>query len=223
MTAALTAARLHAVLAGRRRSDVFHIYVGTTTPTGRTPRDARPVCNTHTRPLTILRRCGVTVDNNGRRLCGNCSARLTAIARRAEQPPTNVDARRVFWESTGVTSTDLVYALAVTSTVEETHAIANVTNALFGPAPFRRPTTGVKAQGRFDFEEELIRRRRALALAELTPEEREAAEAQRDLDAARDAQITAARKKADRVARAVDRQLAGRYLMPHERELLNSA
>lgn len=219
----LTVARMHGVLAGRRRSAVYHVYVGPTTPTGRSPRGVRPVCSARTRPLTILRRCGVTVDVHGRRMCANCSARLTAMARRAEQPPSNVDQRKAFFEATGVTSSDLVVALAVASSVEETHAIANVTNLLFGPASFRRPKAAGKAQARYDFEAELLRRRRSLATAELTPEERDAIEAKREAEAMRDEQIRAQRTKDDQMNRALDRRIRSAYLMPHERELLNSA
>lgn len=223
---ALTVARLHGVLAVRRHSDVFHIYVGTTTPGGRTTRSARPVCNAHTRPLTILRRCGVTVDTHGRRMCARCSARLSAIAHRAEQPPLNLDAEKTFWQATGIDSPDLVVALAVASTVEETHAIARVTNLLKGPVHTTvtpRPEAAGKEQARWDFEQQLLKRRRELRAAELTPEQRETAAVKRDVATAREQQIAAARQKQDRLNRALARRLNGQYLMPHQKQLLDSA
>lgn len=223
----LVVARMHGVLVTRPGSPVFHVYSSPLTPSGRfIPRAARPVCSARTKRLVVLERVGSVLDPAGRRLCGRCSARLSALARRAEQPPSNVDARKAFWEGVGITSTDLVVALALAASVEETYAIGNVTNLLFGrvdPAITRRPAEPGKAQGRWDFERQLLACRDALRLAELSPEDREQRAAEREAEAMRDEQIRAARRRGDAMARALDRRLAGRWLTPYERELLNSA
>lgn len=223
----LAAARMHAVLVHRPGSDVFHVYAGPLTPSGRfVPRAARPVCSARTRRLSVVVRTGVTVHLAGRRMCARCAARMSATAHRAAQPPSNVHERKTFWEATGVDSPDLVVALAVASSVEEVHAIAHVTTLLkgfFDVSSHRRPETPGKAQGRWDFETELVRRRRELVAAERTEEERTAARAARDAEADDRERTRARRAREAQVDRARDRHRTGQYMRPHERELLDSA
>lgn len=221
----LVAARMHAVLVARPHSPVVHVYAGPLTPSGRSiPRAARAVCSARTRRLYVLERDGSVLDLGGRRVCGRCSARLSATARRAEQPIQRAACVEFY---AGLTLADLVVAIAMATTVEETHRIGFAMGLRFPAPPVRRPEVTSDRDAfmaaLFDVNAQLLRRRGELRVAELSPEEREQRAAARDAEAMRDEQIRAARRKADAIARATDRRNAGRYLMPHERELLNSA
>lgn len=226
----LTAARMHGVLAIRPGSTVFHIYAGPRSRrTGRIPRGARPVGNCRTRQLRELERDGSVLDLAGRRLCGRCSARLSAVARRAEQPVSR-DACLAFYS--GITLADLVVATVMTSTVDETHRVGFVLGLLFGQAPVIRPRDPAAGDGAyrvrvrqamFDLHAEIVRRRRALVAAARSPEEIEIAARIREDELARDQRILSGRRKAAALDRAIDRRNAGQYLMPHERQLLDSA
>lgn len=223
----LAAARLHAVLVHRPGSGVFHVYAGPLTPSGRfVPRTGRTACSARTRRLSVLERVGSVLDLGGRHLCGRCEARLCAAAGRASQPVSRDDFLRTYGGLNGVTLGDLVVALAMCRSVEENRRVAFVASVVHGfmdPSSTRRPVEPGIRQARYDFEVELLRRRRALVAAERTPEEIEAAALRREVDAQRDAQILAARAKGAAIDRAIDRRNNSQYLMPHERELLDSA
>ncbi len=221
----LVAAQLHAVLVARPGSRVVHVYSGPLTPSGRfVPRAARTACTAHTRRLSVLERVGSVLDLGGRRVCGRCSARLSAMARRAEQPHQR-EACVAFYA--GLTLADVVVAIAMATTVEETHRIGFAMGLRFPPAPARRPSgEGDRDRFRaalFDVNTQLLRRRNVLRAAERTPEEVEAAAAARELEAMRDAQILAERRRSDRIARAVDRRNNSQYLTPWEKDLLSTA
>lgn len=224
---ALLVARMHGHLACRPGSPVFHIYSGPLTPPGRwVPRAGRAVCTANTRRLSILGRAGAAVDLGGRRMCGRCTARLTSLSARAVQPVTRADRLAVYGGKDGVTLGDLAVAVALATSVDETHAIGTVAALVHGPmspTTVRRPAEVGYRQARYDLEVELLRRRRDLTAAARTPEEIEDAALAREAAAARDAQILAARKKTDARDRAVDRRNRGRYLTPWERELANTA
>lgn len=217
----LLVARMHGVLVTRPHSDVFHVYSGTLTPSGRcVPRAARTVCTARTRRLSVAVRSGAAVDLAGRRMCARCSARLFAIARRAEQPISRDDCLAFY---RGITLADLVVAIALATSVDETHAIGFVLGLLFGPAPVRRPAEFGGRQALFDVHTELLRVRRHLRNTERSPEEIEAAARKREADLERDAQILAGRRQAAQLDRAVERRSRNQFLMPHERELLAQA
>ncbi|WP_343907173.1 hypothetical protein [Nocardioides aquiterrae] len=147
------------------------------------------------------------------------------MARRASQPVSRDDFLREYGGPAGVTLGDLVTALVLCRTVEENRRVAFVASVVHGfidVHSMRRPAEPGR-QARYDFEVELLRRRRALVAAERTPEEIEAAAVQREVDAQRDAQALAARKKSDARDRAVDRRNKGVYQPPWERELADSA
>lgn len=223
----LAVARMHGVLVTRPGSRVFHVYAGPLTPSGRfVPRVARTACGARTRRLSVLERVGSVLDLGGRRVCGRCSARLSAVARRAEQPVSRDDFLRVYGGLSGVTLGDLVVALAMCTTVDENRRVAYVASVVHGfmePTGTRRPVEAGRRQARYDFEVELLRQRRVLTAAERTPEEVEAAARRREDETARSAQLYAARRKAAAMDRALDRRQRGQYLMPHERALLSSA
>ncbi|NUO57280.1 MAG: hypothetical protein HOV78_11480 [Hamadaea sp.] len=222
----LTAARLHALPVARPGSEVFHLYVGPLTPTGRyVPRTARSVCSARTRRLTVIQRAGSALDLGGRRVCGRCSARLSAESRRAEQP-TNRDAAAEF--HVGITLGDLVLAIAMATSTAETHRIGFAMGLRFPPAPTKRPKEIASDRDAlhaalFDTNAELLRTRDRLRMAERTPEQVAADELRRETEDDLRARAAAGRRKSAAMDRAIDRRNRGSYLMPHERELLNSA
>lgn len=222
----LAVARMNGHLVYRPGSDVFHVYTGPLTPSGRwVPRTGRTVCAVKARRLSVLERTGAVLDLDGRRMCGRCTARLTALSVRAVQPVSRDACLRFY---AGVQLRDLVTATVLTMTVDETHRVGFVMGLLFGQAPVYRPAKPKppemsRAQALFDLTEELLRRRRAFAAAERTPEEIEAAARKREDDAARDARILAERRKSDVRDKVTDRQRAGEYVTAYERGLLDSA
>lgn len=222
----ITAARMHAVPVARPHSEVFHLYVGPLTPTGRfVPRAARSVCNVRARRLVVLPRDGVRLDLGGRRACGRCASALAAAGRRAPQP-NNRDAAVAFYD--GLTLTDLVLAITMATTTDETYRIGFAMGLRFPPAPPMRPRVLEFDRDRFaaalfDVNAALLATRDRLRMAERTPEEIAAAEMSREMEAAEREQIADARRRADRINRAVDRRNRGSYLMPHERDLLTTA
>jgi len=217
----MTVARMHGVLVTRPGSRVFHAYSGPLTPSGRfIPLAARTVCNARTRRLSVLERVGSVLDLGGRRMCVRCSARLARAARRAEQPISR-DECLAFYR--GITLADLVVATALTATVDETHRVGFVLSLLFGAPPARRPIEFNGRQALFDVDAALVRRRRALRETERTPDELEDLRRRRDEQAYTDGLAIASRRRADRIERAMERRDQGRYLMPHERELLAHA
>lgn len=214
----LAAARMHAVLVTRPGSDVFHVYAGPLTPSGRfVPRAARTVCTARTRRLSVLERVGAVLDLAGRRVCGRCSARLSAFARRAEQPPVNRDLEAAYWQGVGLG--DLVVALALTTTTAEAYTVSRVARMVADAQP---GVPGVREAYRA-LDQKINRRLDRLRAAELSPEEREAAAARREAEADDAARAIAARQKAAAMDRAVDRRNAGLYLTPWERALLPSS
>ncbi len=223
----LAVAQAHGVLAVRPGSPVFHVYARSRSRrTGRIPRGARPVGGCRTRRLYELERVGSVLDLGGRRMCGNCAARLSSLARRAAQPISRDDFARVYGGRAGVTLGDLVVALHLCTTVEENRRVAYVASVVHGfldSTSTRRPVDPGVRQARYDFEVELLRLRRALVSAERDPEEVEAAARLREVEAERDARLAAARRKGAALDRVIDRRNRGQYLRPHERELLDSA
>lgn len=244
----LTIARMNGHLVYRPGSDVFHVYTGVLTPSGRwVPAAGRTVCKVRSRRLSVLERTGAVLDLDGRRMCGRCTARLATLAARDVQPVARDACLRFY---AGVQLRDLVTATHLTTTVDETHRVGFVMGLLFGQAPVVRPaeTTWdpnrgwyvdrgkqprqylslaahdrhVYKQALFDLTAELLRRRRALVAAERTPEEIEAAARKREADAARDARILAERRRGAAMDRVLDRRTNSEYLMPHEKALLDT-
>lgn len=223
MPAALVAARAHAVLVARPRSSVFHAYTGPITPSGRTSRGVRPVCEARTRPLLVLERLAAALDLAGRRICARCSARLSATARRAEQPPNRLDDRARFFA--GLSIDDLLVAVAIAGTVDDTYAVGLVANQLHGRVPTitRHRPDDPAAADRFDLEVAIIRRRDHLRVAGLTPEQRAARDAAHAAETERSLRAQAERRKAAAMDRAIDRANTGRYLTRRDRELAAAA
>jgi hypothetical protein len=219
---ALLVAKSHALLVARPTSPVLHIYAGPLTLSGRwVPSSRRTACRAHTRRLTVLARTGATLELGGRRVCARCSARLFAVARRAEQPVT-----REQWlvAYAGVTLGDLATGLAVASTTDETHSLGFVAKLLHGAPPVRRDLAAtLRHAAVFDLHAEIVARRRALIAAGRTPEEIEAAQRQREAEAFNDQLIQQARRRDAAIDRAVDRRNRGGFLLPHERQLVDSA
>lgn len=95
--------------------------------------------------------------------------------------------------------------------VEETHQIGYVASVVLG------------YQAAAPVEDVLIPRRNRFRTRALTDEQRAANVRAREAEAHNAALMAAGRRRDAQLARAVDRKTRGQYLMPHERELLNSS
>lgn len=213
----LAVARMHGVLVARPSSPVFHVYAGPLTQSGRfVPRASRPVCGARTRRLVVVERAGACLDTGGRRVCERCSVRLSAIARRAEQPPLNHDQAVVFWKAAKVTLGDLAVAITLAGSVAETHSIGLALGQVFPPPPARRPATGFGV-ALFDIHGALLTRRDDLRAAERTPDEIHAARTRREMQADEAERQRVAQTRAYQHARHEDRLNAGQYTTAWER------
>lgn len=237
----LAVARIHGHLVVRPGSDVFHVYSGPLTPSGRwVPRAGRTVARCRTRRLLVLERVGSSLDLADRRWCARCAARLTSLMGRAAQP-VGRDERLVFWG--GVTLGDLVTAMTLAQSVDELSAVDSVLMAQFPGIPNTRPLDvdhprrrrpGMRLtpeqaarlpllQAMFDMHDQLNRRRRDLVAAARTAEEREANLRVREDEADARRQSAVSRRRAVARERAIERHLAGDYLTPWERALVDTA
>lgn len=190
-----------------RPTGVVHIVSGPLTPSGRfAAAGARTACHprTRTRRLSVIERLGGTFDLHGRRFCRRCTAAL------CQDTPRLVS--RDDWQASfgHLTAHDLLQAAAWTRTVAECHQVGYLASVVLGPGNTRQA------------DQLLARRRNVLARAERTPEEVEAAAARREAQQLEDARVLAARTATARLNRALDRRTRGAYLMPHERELLDT-
>lgn len=91
------------VVLAARPAGVLHTYSGTLTPTGRSPRAARPACGVRTR---VLREVPLS-EVRTRRVCVRCTARLTRTSAAGEagiQPPSRGQLLAAY---AGVTAFDL--------------------------------------------------------------------------------------------------------------------
>lgn len=214
MNVPLTLVAGYGRLVGRPRG-VAHVYVGPLTPSGRwVPRAGRAVCGTRTRRLSLLELDGTALDPVGRRMCARCSTRLLSAARRVEQ---SYSRDFVLTKYHHLKVQHLAYANALATSVDETHRIGAVTLQILGPGNPRGDQT---QRAIHDLHRQIVARRRLLVAANRTPEEIEAAEQRRAIDAHNDAVVRAARSRDVAVGRALDRRARGGYLMPAERELL---
>jgi hypothetical protein len=218
----LAALRGGAVLVARPRG-VVHVYPGHLTRTGRAvPGSARPFCGTRSRRLRVVGRAGSlpSFPGAGRRFCRSCTDRLPAAL--------GVDGRSALVSRddfltayAALTVQDLMVATSWCRTVEETHQVGHLVLILFGPKPLR-PATSDELQLR-EVHDAIEHRRHALRDAELTDDERAARAANREAKAFEAARIQSARRSAAALDKAMDRRLRGQYLMPHERDLLQSS
>jgi hypothetical protein len=159
----------------------------------------------------------------GRRFCRSCTDRLPAAL--------GADSRSVLvsrddWSAAyaGLTIEDLMVAAAWCRTVDETHQVGRIALMLYGPKPLRHAVATVPKGARvLALHEAIEKRRDRLRNAELTDAERAAQVARREAETAERQRIQSARRSAAVLDKAMDRRARGGYLMPHERELLQSS
>lgn len=212
----VAAVRAGALLVARPRGVVHVAAAGPLTPSGRAlPRASRTVCRGRTGRLYLFTPGVTGVAGSGRRFCRRCTAALPVSLGTAVDELRTRDHDIAAYGH--LTADDLTIAASWCRTVEETHQVGRIGLIVLGPAPIRRDTP-VAA-----FESTLIARRKSLAAAALSPEEREAAVAAREADVAKSARVNAGRAKQAVIDRITDRANRGHYLLPHERELRDSA
>lgn len=158
------------------------------------------------------------VDMCGRRVCANCSTRLTTLASKLPAVVSRDDRTRAYGH---LTMRDLVCALACAASTDDTHKVGNLALLLFGSAPVREALATTDTERRlFYLNKRIVVARQHFAALERTPEEVDIVAARREALAANEQLIRNARAKEARIERAIARRTKGQYVMPHERDLL---
>lgn len=202
-------------LAHRPGSPVVHVYLGPVTPSGRfAGAGGRTVCHQHTRRLTVLDR-DLTLLDHGRTVCARCRTRLASLAAGLGRLVSRDDHLAAF---RGSTLRDLVLALALCRSVDETHRVSFIGQLLFGPPPVRRPVEVSPQQAWHDLSVAIVATRHALAKAGRTPEELEAIRQQREADEFNAKVLEAGRRQTARIDKLTRRATAGQYLTGKERD-----
>lgn len=221
----LPAKRREVVALVARPTGVVHVAVSALTPSGRWMSSAgRTVCHQRTGRLTVIGRAGGLPAITGRRLCVRCTR---ALARRTEVP--GLDGRPMTRDQEAdafelLTPSQLAAMTTTCTTVEETHQLGRLALVLFGPVTGKRAALRTpREQQVVDLHDTVHATRRRLTTAAMTDDEREAIARNREVETADHARIQAGRRQVAARDRAIDRQARGDYLMPHERQLLNSA
>lgn len=204
------------------RTSVVHLFTGPATPSGRFAAAAgRTVCQTRTRRLSLIEPRLPRLDLDGRRFCRRCTTTLPACLGR--EVPRLVTQDEWAEAYAHLTVADLVQVTTWCRTVDETHQVGRLAMLLFRPAPPRRDlATDAHAAEVYDLDRYITQRRRALAAAQVTPEELEERARAAEVEAAQDRLLRESRRRGDRVARIQERAARGAYLMAHERELLGA-
>lgn len=217
------AAALHGdvVLVGRPRG-VVHLHSGLVSRSGGSvPTGARPLCGVRTRRLRVLGGdlgAAAGVSGSGRRFCRTCTRLLPPRLGRDVVLTTRED-----WVSAYdvLTTADLRLAAAWARTVDETWQVQTLLMRLHGPKPIRPATdAGRVLLAAYELVES---RRHQLTSAAMTDEEKAAVIAHRETETFGRQRAEKARRRAIAVEKAQERARAGSYLLPRERELLNSA
>lgn len=208
-----------------RPRGVVHVAVAPLTPSGRwLIAGGRTVCNTHTRRLAVVPRCHELPDIAGRRVCVRCLTALasrTAVPGLAGRPMTRAQEVEVFEL---VTPVQLSAIAATCATVDETHQVGRLASVLYGPATVKAKARRTPAEQQVvDLNDTIHAARRRLTTAAMTDDERDAGARGRQVEAAESARLQTSLRRGYARDRAIDRSLAGKYLLPHERQLLNSA
>lgn len=195
-----------------RNAVVAHVFVGRVTRSGRyASTHGSMVCRANTRRPRVVQRRQGSLDLRGRRLCGRCLTSLLPGGLVGRPLPFSRAARADLVAGTAYEHLAAVEHLV--STVAESHEFSSVL-MLAVPADDAR-------RGRLDAK--VNDRRARLRTAEMTDEERDAVAAKREAQLVNDARVLSARRSAAQLDKAMERSRRGRYLMPHERELLDSA
>ncbi len=220
--AAQSSASASAAVLVARPHGVVHVSTDPLTPSGRyLTSGGRTVCRARTRRLAVLPRGEAARIFQERRVCARC------IAHFADVPGVNGHSlpRDVEKDTFGhLTIANLRTVLRSCTIADQTHHVGRLALMLFGPEPLAPKTRRTPAQQELvDLHAEIRAVRHRLVAAERTEEERADILARR-ADETHNIQLQRQQtRRAAAVATAQERQRAGRYLTPHERELLNSA
>lgn len=221
------AAALHGdvVLVARPRG-VVHLHAGAVSRSGGSvPAGSRPLCGVRSRRLRVLGAdlgTAARLSGAGRRFCRTCTTLLPARV----GGDVSLVSRDDWIAAYGgvLTVADLQLAGRWAVTVDETYQVETLLMRLHGPKPAtQKAAAALGSVALLDAYETAAKRRRHLAAAAMTDEQR--AEAASLQEAAR---FTTrlnrqARRREIALSRVLERQASGSYLLPHERELLNSA
>lgn len=189
---------------------------------GRMTRGARPFCGTRTRRLQVV---GRDVDDiaaavGGRRFCRSCTRRLPARLGAGRDLP--LDTRDDWMAAYGdLTVADLRLAATWCRTVDETHQVQRILMLACGPKP-TRPTSDTDRALRAAYDA-VTARRRQLTAAAMTPDEVAAVAEARETELFNRRLAEKQRRKSIAIEKAQERERAGGYLTPGDRELLNTA
>lgn len=212
-----------AVLVGRPRSGVLHVYTGPLTPSGRfVAAVGRTVCRAHTRRLTVLELATPQLDLRGRRVCRRCMPLLPAALGRADSADLG-PARDEWLDAYGhLTVDDVRQAALWCRTVDETHQVGRVATMLHGEKPRGLPARLTPAQAAVrDLHDTVERRRKQLVAAERTDEERAAVARGREVDDIERRRVDKGRRDEATRDRIREKARAGKYIAPWERQLVS--
>lgn len=221
-----------AVLVGRPRSGVLHVYAGPLTPSGGfVPMSGRTVCRVRTRRLSVFKQASPLLHAGTRRVCARCEAGLPAAL--------GVDGRRDLGVSRGewmaafghLSPQLLRWAGSRCRTVAESHEVGRVATMLHGPKPrirdprlpagHHRPgrlvAGSVEQQARWLMHDDLEAQRRRLVGLERPDDERAAAARQVEAEELDRKRSSKARKDEATASRLRDREIRGQYIAPWER------
>lgn len=212
-----------AVLVGRPRSGVLHVYAGPLTPSDRfVPRSGRTVCRVRTRRLMVIEAASERLDLRGRRVCRRCTPLLPASLGRVDAA--ELGAAREQWLAAygHLSPADVRQAAACCRTVAETHQVGRVATMLHGEKPRGLTTQLAPARAAVrEMHDALETRRRHLAAAERTQDERDQVARLRAMDEHERQRVETRRRNETARDRALDRLRRGQYLAPWERQLVS--
>lgn len=226
MTAATPALRvlaaIHsgAVLVGRPHGAV-HVHPGDLTRSGRAvPASVHPFCGVRSRRLRVLATSSVEVPAalTGRRFCRSCTTRLPVRLGTAVELVTREDRETAFGD---LTVADLRLAGIWCRTPDETYQVQSLLMLVHGPKPIRPTSAG--GQELLAAYDAIKDRRDYLVEQARTDDEIAAVRATREAAAHNRALVEKNRRREIAIEKAAEVALAGGYVLPHQRDLLNSA
>ena len=224
------ALRLVAAMAGGARlvarpHGVLHVYSGRRTASGRfVPASARVLCRVRTRRLSVIEQASPLLDTGERRMCARCMAVLPVALGRvdARELGSSLDGWKAAYAH--LSPAMLRWAGARATTLAESSQVGTVAGLVHGQKPRVVPASRTADQAaRFEMHAAIERRRDQLRAAARTVEEIEANRALVADETASRIHLYETETKGRRRDRARTKALRGQYLMPHERDLLNTA
>ncbi|HSV37509.1 MAG TPA: hypothetical protein VLI04_02010 [Nocardioidaceae bacterium] len=216
----LAAIHSGAVLVARPRG-VVHVHPGGLTRSGRSvPATGRPFCGVNSRRLRVLATSGAEIPAalTGRRFCRSCTTRLPARLGSVVELVTREDREVAFGD---LTVADLHLAGVWCRTPDETYQVQSLLMLVHGPKPIR-PTSASSRELLAAYDAVKARRDQLVEQAR-TDDEIAATRATQEAVAHNRALVEKNRRREVAIEKAAEVALAGGYVLPHQRDLLNSA